>query len=151
MVDQFNKGEIKGKSFKLIFFPDNTAGVQIFNGEKWQLPVAVIDRITGEAKQLIEAEKEKAQQRSLELAAQLKAQREALDARLDEDGFILLAGEETAVVCRGTLRQCRDNIWKVQKLPRDYYTGKGCYVIVDTKTHEEVQSGEFDKVGFNGI
>ena len=68
----------------------------------------------------------------------------ALEARLDEPGFVLLAGENTAVVAKGTLRECRDNLFMVRDCPRDPQSGLGCWVIVDAEA-VEVQSGTFDE------
>jgi hypothetical protein len=79
------------------------------------------------------------------MAAQI-AHREVLDRRLNEAGFMLLAGENTAVVARGTLRQCREKICMVVRQPRDNYSGRGCWVIMDS-TGAEVEAGQFDKHG----
>jgi hypothetical protein len=87
-----------------------------------------------------------ADQKSVETARRLKAAREEREKRLDEDGFVLLAGEDTEVVYSGTWRQCRDNLWRLIwggiKYPRDPYSGKGCWIIV--KEEFEAQSGYFD-------
>lgn len=144
VVTQLNKGLVGGKSFKLRFDRQNRPYIQPFCGHHWTLPDNVIEQLTGEAHAAIEAARARAQAESERLAAEYKAAREALDARLDEPGFTLLAGENTDVVCRGTLRQCRDSLRKVIGLPRDPYCGRGCWVIVDSQ-HNEVESGEFGK------
>lgn len=102
---------------------------------------------------VVEAAKQKsaevAEQRQREFAEWMQrqeAQRAALDARLDETGFVLLAGENTEMVQSGTLRECRDSLWKVTSQPRDEYAGRGCWVIVDGDGNE-VEAGMFDKHG----
>jgi len=144
VLTQLNNGHAAGKNFRLQFDRENKPFVEVFNGSHWRLPNHIVEQLTGLAKKLIEAEKQKAIKRSQATAAHLKKEREELDKRLDEDGFTLLAGEATDVVCQGTLRQCRDNLWKVQRLPRDYHCGIGCWIIVD-KNNIEVQEGKFDK------
>jgi len=77
---------------------------------------------------------------------ELEAARVALDARLDDRGFTLLAGENTDVVCRGTLRDCRDSLHKVVHLPRDSWSHLGCWVITDPQ-FVEVEAGHFTRHG----
>jgi len=80
----------------------------------------------------------------------LRKEREKREKRLDEPGFVLLAGENTDVIYHGTYRECKDNLWRLnmpgengKRIPRDSYSGKGCWVIV--KDGYEIQSGYFDK------
>jgi hypothetical protein len=60
-------------------------------------------------------------------------------------GCTLLAGEETAIICQGTLSQCISEVGLLphKNLPRDPYTGKGCWLIV--QGDKELRSGYFDK------
>tara|TARA_R100001530_G_scaffold96544_1_gene67083 strand:+ start:46 stop:528 length:483 start_codon:yes stop_codon:yes gene_type:complete len=141
---QLNSGYVVGNSFSLQFDGNGQPFVKIFNNQRWTLPASIIENLTGEAKEVIEIAKQKAIEKSKQTANRLRQDRESLEKRLDEDGFILLAGEETDVVCQGTLRQCRANLWKVHKCPRDPHVGIGCYCIVD-KNHIEVEIGKFDK------
>jgi hypothetical protein len=141
---QLNIGQTSGKNFRLRFDAEFRPYIVIFNGQRWTLPDDVIAALTDDARATIEvAAREARKARECE-AAKYRAEREALNARLDEPGFTLLAGENTDVVCRGTLRQCRESLWKVIGLPRDPYCGRGCWVIVDSQRNE-VESGEFDK------
>ena len=144
VVRQLNGGEVSGNSFQLQFDHRHKPFIRIFNSQRWTLPDEVVDQLTGPANEAIESARQKAIEKSKATADRLRKEREELDKRLDEDGFTLLAGEETDVICQGTLRECRDNLWKVLKCERDPYVGKGCYVIVD-RDNTEVQSGEFDK------
>tara|TARA_Y100000361_G_C11138086_1_gene333341 strand:+ start:977 stop:1456 length:480 start_codon:yes stop_codon:yes gene_type:complete len=105
-------------------------------------PASVVEdvkRRAGEYAAIREAEYEQRKQ-------QLAEEEAELNERLDEKGFVLLAGEETEIVESGTLRQCRASLWKVTQQPRDEYAGKGCWVIVDSNG-EHVQAGKFDAHG----
>ena len=141
---QLHNGETGGKNFKLVFDHKFQPCIRIFNGFQWQLPATVIEAAGGKAQDLIEAAKQKAIEKSKATAKRLKREREELEKRLDEGGFTLLAGEDTDVLFQGTFRECRANIWRVLKCPRDSYSGLGCYVIVDSN-NIEVQSGTFDR------
>jgi hypothetical protein len=145
VVKQLNNGLSGGKSFKLRFSRNHNPLVEIFNGAFWEIPESIIAQLTGEAKQLIDAEKDKAIAESKATAERLRKEREELEKRFDEPGFFLIAGEESEVLHSGTLRECRDNLWKVTAgdLPRDPYCGIGCWVIA--KGGEEVMSGKFDR------
>ncbi len=102
-----------------------------------------------QARLAAEQKAREAEARSLAYATELRAASEALDKRLDEPGFTLLAGERTDIVHSGTLRECRDNLWKVTHYPRDRTAGIGCWVIVDSKSpdHREVESGKYNRDG----
>jgi len=143
VVNQLNNGQTTGKNFRLQFDHEYKPFVEIFNGTHWQLPDKIIEKLTGPAKEIIEIEKQKAIKRSQRTADRLKREREELEKRLDEDGFALLAGEDTEIIHQGTLRECRNNLWKVHKLPRDPFCGIGCWIII--KGEEEVMAGKFDK------
>jgi len=144
VVRELNSGDVSGKSFQLQFDHNYRPFIRIFNNQRWTLPDEVVVQLTGTANKAIEIARQNAIDKSKATADRLLKEREELDKRLDEDGFTLLAGEETEVICQGTLRACRDNLWKVLKCERDPHVGKGCYVIVD-RDNNEVQSGEFDK------
>ena len=102
--------------------------------------------VIGDAK-LRAAEHAATREAEYEQRKQQVAQEEAaLNERLDEKGFVLLAGEETEIVESGTLRECRASLWKVTRLLRDEYAGKGCWVIVDSNG-SEIESGKFDAHG----
>lgn len=106
------------------------------------LPPAIIEAANVKA-----AERAAADKARLETwRAEVDATSAALNARLDEPGFVLLAGEDTAIVASGTLRECRDAMYKVPRCRRDSYSGRGCWVIVDSK-HVEVEAGQFTKDG----
>lgn len=145
VVKQLNNGCAGGKNFALRFSHDHKPLIRIFNGAVWELPDCVIDKLKGNAKKLIEIEKEKSAQESKRTAARLKAEQEEREKRLDEPGFTLLAGEETEILHQGTWRECRENLWKLNRLelPRDPYCGIGCWAIV--KGEFEAESGKFDE------
>jgi len=145
VVTQLNSGHPHGPSYKLKFaHSTREVTIEIFNGQRWTMPPKVVAQLTGEAKALIDTEREKADEATRKWCEEHRKEREALDARLDEDGFALLAGEETEIVTSGTLRHCRDNLYRVMQYPRCPYAGKGCWLITDSHGNE-VQSGEFDK------
>ena len=144
VVNQLNNEVAGGKSFQLKFSQsDYKVGIKIFNGQWWTMPDDIVEQLTGTANAFIEAEREKAKQETARWIEQHRKDREALERRFDEDGFTLIAGEESEIIHQGTLRECKDNIWKVSKCPRDHYSGLGCYIIV--KGEEEVMSGTFDR------
>lgn len=62
-----------------------------------------------------------------------------------EKDCVLLAGEETKVITNGSLFWCKQQIGMLpyKKLPRDPYTGKGCWVI--SRKGETLAEGYFDK------
>ncbi len=59
-------------------------------------------------------------------------------------GCTLLAGENSEVVATGSLYFCRQSLSTVlqKHLPRDPYSGKGCWAIV--RGEQELASGYFD-------
>lgn len=142
-LHQINNGAIGGKNFSLFFDNHESPYLKIFNGHHWTIPAYLLSQITGEGKKTIEAAKVRAAEKSKKIAAQLKAERENREKRLDEPGFVLLAGENTKVVHQGTWRECRDNLWQVLKCERNTDVGLGCWVIV--KGEFEAESGTFDR------
>jgi len=87
--------------------------------------------------------------KSNNLAAQLKAEREEKLAKLDLDQCMLLAGENTEVVAKGSLDHCRSMLSLVCQQPLDQHASKGAWVILarpkDGSASEEVESGSFDR------
>lgn len=105
-----------------------------------RVPADVLTK-ANERRANVERQKE---ERNEAVRLRLKAEEAAKAARLDEPGFTLVAGENSTTVHSGTLRECRDNLWKVMSQPRDGYAGVGCWVIVDS-TGTEIDAGRFDK------
>lgn len=66
-----------------------------------------------------------------------------LDAMADQPGWLLMAGEETELVARGTRDEVRRKLYLVTHCPRDPYAGKGCWVIL-APDGTEAESGFFD-------
>ena len=145
VVRELNAGRSAGKSFKLRFVSDvRMITVEVVSGQRWTMSPDVAARLNGEAKAFIEAERKKAEAATRVWCEHRRQERETLDARLDEGGFTLVGGEETEIIASGTLRHCRDNLWRLPQYPRCPYAGRGCYTITDGDGLE-VQAGEFDK------
>jgi len=70
-----------------------------------------------------------------------------LTANLHTTGFALIAGEDSEVIARGSLDECRSSLHRTRKCRRDGYSGRGAWVIVFGPTSQEVESGFFDKNG----
>jgi hypothetical protein len=100
---------------------------------------------------ILEAAKVKSDSVAAEKKAELAARMaeaskrwRALDLRQNEEGFVLIAGEDSEIVADGTLLECRTSLYKVCRQPRDSYAGRGCWTISDS-SGIEVQIGEFDE------
>jgi len=108
-----------------------------------KLPASLIEAANAKAAERAAADKAKAEI----WRAEWVASQAALDARADEPGFVLLAGENTEIIASGTLRECRDALYKVTGCPRDRHVGRGCWTIVDSNTQTEVEAGQYTKHG----
>lgn len=128
-------------------FVDKAGCICLVDGA-FQLPAALAAKMPAE---VIAAARFAAEQRLAEeitrheaWAANWEASQAALDARSDEPGFRLIAGEDSEIVASGTLRECRSMIPCVTRCQRDRFAGRGCWVIVDA-AGVEVQAGQFDR------
>ena len=97
-----------------------------------------------------------------------KKDEDYIEQYLDVDGFVLLAGPNTAVIAKGTLRECRTALVtsgserlftrkrmlsdlrrsdtnKLLKEKRDPYCGKGEYAIVHLKSAQKIEGGHYNK------
>lgn len=77
-------------------------------------------------------------------AAESEAKRHRYASQTDQTGWLLLAGEDTEVVARGTLRDVEAMRSCVTRCKRDSYTGRGCWVIV-SPDGSEYEAGYFDR------
>ncbi len=145
VIQQLNSGKSSGKNFQLFFTEQGWPYIKIFTGHHWTLPKEIALQLTGTARAALTAERQKQREKSISTAAKLRAEREEREKRLDEPGFFLIAGEESKVLLSGTWRDCHENLWRVtaKGLPRDPYSGIGCWIIV--KGDFEAESGKFDK------
>ena len=149
-VKQLNTGNPSGKNFKLTFsggyYDEHHPLLRIFNGACWRLSdhPQIGDNLTTTGWETIRKEKQKYLDHLEKCRAEEARKQAELEARMDEDGFTLIAGERTEIVSQGTLRECRANLWKVTSYPRYQPVGRGCWIIVD-RNNDEVLSGEFDK------
>jgi len=92
VVETLNRGELNGKSYKLSFNHDHEPLVEIFNGDKWGLPPAVIDQLTGTARELIDAEAKIQADKYEAVWQKHKAAEEALDQQLNSQRHKRLYG-----------------------------------------------------------
>lgn len=70
------------------------------------------------------------------------AQQAALDFLTDEEGFALIGGENSQLVCRGTLSDCSRRLPEVTNCDR-HANGIGAWMVV--KGDEIIMSGWFDR------
>lgn len=59
---------------------------------------------------------------------------------------VLLAGEQTLRITKGSLYFCKQSLWMItqKKARRDSHCGRGCWVIIN-QNNDELASGNFDK------
>ena len=103
--------------------------------------------ILAESKRRIEEKKRQHLEEQKRFLLKEQKKENKINQYLDVDGFVLLAGENTAVIAEGPLRECRTALvssGKLLKEPRDAYCGKGAYAIVHLNSAQKIEDGTYD-------
>lgn len=101
---------------------------------------AITDRLANQAAQQKEAKK-----RQAEALKRALARADELAAMADSSGWIMIAGEESEVLCTGTRRDCFSALQAaIHRLPRDPHEGKGAWSLLPPDGSHEI-SGTFDQ------
>jgi len=127
----------------------NTAGeMTVYDGEFLVVPARLVGLAPSEqvavARDNADRRAEESRKKNAASRKKYRAEQAKIEARIDEAGFCLIAGEDSCLVFAGTLRNCRRKLPLIQELPRDYCSGRGCWVIVDSDG-AEIETGLFDK------